>query len=85
LLELAGESIGANTAARQQERRLEVLLMEALLLGRMWGDLPAPTALDLRSPQPLMAGRAMTTARARPERCDREPCHGKVVQDRTER
>jgi hypothetical protein len=37
--------------------------LEALLLGRMSGDLPRPTGPDLRSPhQPLMAGRAMATA-----------------------
>jgi hypothetical protein len=67
LLGLAGESIGANTAARQQELRLELPLLEALLLGRrmsgelprptrpdlrrMSGDLPRPTGPDLRSPQ----------------------------------
>jgi hypothetical protein len=48
LLELAGEFIGANTAARQQVLRLELPLLEALLLGRMSGDLPRPTAQDLR-------------------------------------
>jgi hypothetical protein len=40
LLESAGESIDANTGARQQELRLEPLPL-ALLLGRhMSGDLP---------------------------------------------
>jgi hypothetical protein len=51
LLELAGEFIGANTAARQQVLRLELPLLEALLLGRMSGDLPRPTAQDLRLQQ----------------------------------
>ena len=36
--------------ARQQELRLELPLSEALLLGRMSGDLPRPTGPDLRSP-----------------------------------
>jgi hypothetical protein len=40
--------IGANTAARQQVLRLELPLLEALLLERMSGDLPRPTAQDLR-------------------------------------
>src|SRR5262249_13909564 len=49
LLGLAGECIGANTAARQQELQLELLLSEALLLGRrMSGDLPRPTRPHLR-------------------------------------
>ena len=64
---------------RQRELRLELPLLEALLLGRhmlghpprptrphrrrMSGDLPQPTAPDLRLPQhPLMAGRVMATA-----------------------
>jgi hypothetical protein len=50
LLGLVGESSGADTAARQQERRLELPLSEALLLGRISGDLPRPTGPDLRSP-----------------------------------
>jgi hypothetical protein len=48
LLGLAGEFIGANTAARQQALRLELPLLEALLLGRMSGDLPQHTDPDLR-------------------------------------
>ena len=44
---LAGESIGANTAARQQELRLELPLLGALLLRRTSGDLPRRP--DLRS------------------------------------
>jgi hypothetical protein len=61
LLGLGGESIAANTAARQQELRLELPLLEALLLRRTSGDLPRRP--DLRWPQqPLMAGRAMATA-----------------------
>jgi hypothetical protein len=44
LLPLAEECIGANIAARQQELRLELLLLEAPLLGqRIPGDLPRPT------------------------------------------
>jgi hypothetical protein len=47
LLGLAGESIGAHTAAGQQELRLGLLLLEVLLLGqRMSGDLRRPTAPD---------------------------------------
>jgi hypothetical protein len=43
---------------------LELLLLGALLPGRrMLGDLPRPTAQDLRLQQhPRMAGRAMATA-----------------------
>jgi hypothetical protein len=41
LLGLAGEFIAANTAARQQELRLELPLLEALLLRRTSGG-PAP-------------------------------------------
>jgi hypothetical protein len=37
LLGLAGECIGANTAARQQELRLELLPLESLLGRRMSG------------------------------------------------
>ena len=67
LLGLAGECIGTNTAARLQELRSELLLLEALLLGRRMSTRRtrrrAPTAPDQRSPhQPLMAGRAMGTA-----------------------
>jgi hypothetical protein len=62
LLGLAGEFIGAHTAARQSELRLELPLLEALLLQRMSGDLRPPmrphlltapplTGPDLRSPQ----------------------------------
>jgi hypothetical protein len=59
LLGLVGESSGAHTAGR----RLELPLSEALLLGRMSGDLPRLTGPDLRSPQePRMADRAMATA-----------------------
>ena len=35
--------------------------------------------------QPLMAGRIWLRPRALPGYCHREPCHGKVVQDRTKR
>jgi hypothetical protein len=78
LLALAEECIGANIAARQQELRLELLLLEAPLLGQrmsvdlpqpmrppghMSEDLPQPTPQDLRSPQHRrMAGRVMATA-----------------------
>jgi hypothetical protein len=68
LLGLAGECIGANTAA---PLRLVLLLLEALLealllVRRMSGDLPRPTARDPRSPkEPLMAARAMATAQGR--------------------
>jgi hypothetical protein len=43
LLGLAGECIGANTAARQQELRLEPRPLEALLGRRMSGELPPTT------------------------------------------
>ena len=54
-------------AARLQELRSELLLLEVLLLGRRMSTRRtrrrAPTAPDQRSPhQPLMAGRAMGTA-----------------------
>jgi hypothetical protein len=64
LLGLAGECIGANTAARQRGLPLELLPLEALLLvRRMSGDPPRPTHPHPRSPRrPLMAGRAMATA-----------------------
>jgi hypothetical protein len=73
LLGLAGESIGVDTAARQWELRLELPLLEALLLARMSGHLrrptdpdlghmSGPTDQDLRSLQLLMARQAMATA-----------------------
>ena len=61
MLGLAGESIGANTAARQRELRLELPLLEALLLRRTSGDLlRRPDMWSLQ--QPLMADRDMATA-----------------------
>jgi len=48
LLGLAGECIGANTAGRPQELRLELLLLALLLGPHMSGDLPRPTRPDLR-------------------------------------
>jgi hypothetical protein len=66
--------------------RLELPLLEALLLGPMSGDLPRPTDPDLRSPQPQPRRAGLwLRPRALPGLCDREPCHGKMVQDRIER
>ena len=53
--------MGANTVARQQELRLELPSLEALLLRRTSGDLlRRPDLWSLQ--QPLMADRDMATA-----------------------
>ena len=48
------------------------------------GPAPAPGP-DLGRRQSLMASQAMATAQGPTGHCDREPCHRKVVQDRTDR
>jgi hypothetical protein len=91
LLALIGGFNGANTVARQQESPQELLLelsllelplLELLLPRGMSGDLP--TDPDPQSPgaRALWRSRLWLRPRALPGRCDREPPHGKMVQNR---